>query len=339
MAALLSLAGSTGASRVSGAGARLACPACPACGGGDTAQCESAEVGELAAAWARQPHLAARGVERLAREIRADLGATRVRFLRCGRCGLEFADPMRAWSAGHYPDEIYGLAFDQLRALEWLRDLPAVRLLELGCAEGAFLQRAAARGHRVTGLDFNAQAVAQAAALGLDARVGDVAELRASLAAGDRFGVVAMFQLIEHLADPDAVLEALAPLCAPGARLLVGCPSDRRYSRKLSHPERVGSSDFWDWPPQHTLRWSETSLRTFLERHGWRVTRVEHEPFTIRGAAAHLVGLRTAGGEPRGRLWRGWQTLRARLEVAALRARGSRMTGVRLLLSAQREAA
>jgi 2-polyprenyl-3-methyl-5-hydroxy-6-metoxy-1,4-benzoquinol methylase len=295
-------------------------------------------VADLARAWARQPHLATRGEVRIMMEIHGDLGVERVRFLGCAGCGLEFADPMRAWSAGNYPDEGYGLAFDHLRALELLGELPPLRLLEVGCAEGRFLERAAALGHRATGLDFTARAVAEACARGLDAREGDVAALRAVLAPGDRFEAVAMFQIIEHLHDPEAVLRDLAGVAAPGALLLVGCPSDRRYSRRLAHPDRVGSSDFWDWPPQHTLRWGERSLRSFLGRLGWRVERVEHEPFSATGAAAHLVGLRGAGRWERRPLRRRAETLLARVEVAAARVAGP-LSGVRLLVAARKEGA
>jgi 2-polyprenyl-3-methyl-5-hydroxy-6-metoxy-1,4-benzoquinol methylase len=313
-------------------------PPCPACRGARTAEVESASVDALARAWARQPHLAARGEARMAREIRGDLGVERVRFLACAECGLEFADPMRSWSAGHYPDEGYGLAFDHLRALELLRESPPLRLLEIGCAEGRFLERAAALGHRATGLDFTARAVEGARARGLDARVGEVAALREVLEPADRFEAVAMFQIIEHLRDPDAVFRDLAGVAAPGALLLVGCPSDRRYTRRVAHPDRVGRSDFWDWPPQHTLRWGERSLRRFLARHGWRVERVEHEPFSPLGAAAHLAGLRGGGRWSRRPLRRRMETLRALAEVVAARAAGP-LSGVRLLLAARREAA
>jgi SAM-dependent methyltransferase len=299
---------------------------------------ESAGVAELARAWARQPHLAAaRGEAVLARQIRADLGADRVRFMACGECGVEFADPMRAWSAGHYPDEEYGLAWDHLRALELLAACPPLRLLEIGCAEGRFLERAAALGHRGLGLDFTASDVRAARARGVDAREGDVAALRAVLEPGDRFEAVAMFQIIEHLCDPDAVFRDLGAVAAPGALLLVGCPSPRRYTRRVAHPERVGGSDFWDWPPQHTLRWGEASLRRFLARHGWRVERAEHEPFSLAGAAAHVAGLRGAG-RAHTPLRRRVETVRALAEVAAARLRGP-LSGVRLLLAARREAA
>src|SRR4051794_26696508 len=100
---------------------------------------DSASVDCIAAAWARQPHVrAVRDAARVRADVQADLSTDTVRFFRCHACGLEAADPMRAWSAGRYPQEEYGLAFDQLRALTRLEATPPLRLLEIGCAGGAF---------------------------------------------------------------------------------------------------------------------------------------------------------------------------------------------------------
>jgi len=313
----------------------VSAPPCPACHAAGAAAAECADVAEVAAAWARQPHVAAvRSAARVADEVRADVGAERVCFLRCAACGLEFADPARAWSAGNYPAEEYGLAWDHARALERLAAEPPLRLLEVGCADGRFLERAGALGHAATGVDFGAAAVAAARARGLDAHVGDVAALPP--VARQPFGALAMFQIIEHLVEPDATFAQLGAAAAPGALLLVGCPSPRRYTRRVAHPDRVGRSDFWDWPPQHTLRWGERSLRAFLGRHGWRVERAEHEPFSLRGAAAHVAGLRGAGRH--GAVRRRLETARAMAQVAAARARGP-LSGIRLLVAARREAA
>lgn len=311
--------------------------ACPACGADGAVAADAASADAVAAAWARQPHVAAaRGGARVRAAVRADLGAEGLRFLRCTRCALEFAQPMRAWSAAHYPPEEYGIAYDHLRALDLLAARRPLELLEVGCADGKFLERAAALGHRATGIDFDARAIAAARARGLDAHVGDVGALR-PLLGGRRFGAIALFQVIEHLTDPHQVFAQLGEVAAPGALLLLGCPSDRRYTRRVRHPERVGGSDFWDWPPQHTLRWGEPSLRRFLARHGWRVERVEPEPLSLVGAAAHIAALRGAAGGWMDRpLRRRMETARALAELAAARARRP-LTGIRLFAAARRE--
>jgi hypothetical protein len=97
--------------------------------------------------------------------------------------------------------------------------------------------------------------------------------------------------VIEHLEAPDLVFEQLTRLAAPGATLMLGCPSSRRYTRAFMHPERIGSSDFWDSPPQHSLRWTPAALEAFTSRHGWAGRHVAFEPVQPVHAAAHLAGL------------------------------------------------
>jgi hypothetical protein len=69
-----------------------------------------------------------------------------------------------------------------------------------------------------------------------------------------RFDDVAMFQIVEYLEDPDAVFRDIATISRPGTTLLAGCPADRRHTRRVPHPERIGRSDFRHWPPQRATR-------------------------------------------------------------------------------------
>jgi 2-polyprenyl-3-methyl-5-hydroxy-6-metoxy-1,4-benzoquinol methylase len=310
--------------------------ACPACRSDAVALAERMPVERIAAAWARQEAWKGYDAADVLARVRADVGADSVAFLACGRCGLEFADPPRSWSAANYPPEAYGVAWDHERALSILRAEAPLRLLEIGCADGKFLERAAALGHRATGIDFSRAAVDAARARGLDAHVADVREVRA-FAGAEPFGCVALFQVIEHLEAPDAVFQAIGDVAAPDARLLIGCPADRRYTRRVGHPDRIGRSDFWDYPPQHVLRWTPDALRIFLGRHGWRLEVAEYEPFTPRGAAAHLTALAGHAGGWIGRpLRRRAETAAYLARLAAARLRGP-MTGIRLLAVARRE--
>jgi SAM-dependent methyltransferase len=131
---------------------------------------------------------------------------------------------MRSWSGANYPRQAYGLAFDHLAALNDLERREPSNLLEIGCANGAFLAAAGALGHRPTGIDFVPESVAEARAQGLDAHVGDVRAI-SRLKPGRRFDTIAMFQIIEHLEDPNAVFADIAEVAAPGARIYIGCPS------------------------------------------------------------------------------------------------------------------
>jgi SAM-dependent methyltransferase len=84
---------------------------------------------------------------------------------------------------------------------------PGTSVLDLGCGAGLFARAAADRGARVTGIDIDPAAVVGAAA----------AVPEGAFAVGDAqhpppgpFDVVALVQLLMHVADPAAVLAAAA---------------------------------------------------------------------------------------------------------------------------------
>lgn len=265
---------------------------CPACLSPKVDLLERVSVQELAASWARAGvHASGTTPDAIHDYVREDLGADDVSMLSCHACGMEFADPRKTWRPDHYPGEAHGLGWDHDQALTVLSTLPRGALLDVGCADGQFLEKAAALGYRVTGMDFSSEDVDAARRRGVDAFVGDLSR-EGNLAFGNRrFDTITMFQVIEHLEELEAVFAQLARLATPDATLMIGCPSPRRYTRAWAHADRIGHSDYWDYPPQHSLRWSAQALRAFLTRQGWSVSSIAHEPLEWIGAAAHLTAL------------------------------------------------
>lgn len=256
-----------------------------------------------------------------------DIGGETVEIMRCSGCQLEFAQPLRTWQASHYPHEQHTLGWDHDQALLALTGRPPARLLDVGCADGQFLARAAALGHRVVGIDFAEDDIAAARARGFEAYVADLSRQNTLVEGNRQFDVLTLFQVIEHLEEPDLVFDGLAKLAAPGATLMLGCPSARRYTRAFPHPQLVGSSDFWDSPPQHVFRWSPQALAAFLARHGWRVEQSRFEPLMPYHAAAHLAGM----GQFAGKRWQ----RRVGMLSYYLRLKMRDCTGIRLFTLAR----
>lgn len=268
-----------------------ALPACPACLTPDVPVFETLDTEDLARHWARLKCHGDAGPDEIRRYVREDIGSPTIEILRCPSCGLEFAHPCRTWSASHYPHETHGLGWDHHRALAALKGMKPSRLLDVGCADGQFLALAAALGHTVTGVDFSPEDIEASRRQGFEAYVADLSKDNALVDGNRRFDVITLFQVIEHLEAPDLVFEQLGRLAESGASLMIGCPSSRRYTRAFQHPELIGSSDFWDCPPQHSLRWTPAALTAFLARHGWTVREVAFEPVEAIHAAAHLAGI------------------------------------------------
>jgi len=81
-----------------------------------------------------------------------------------------------------------------------------VRILDLGCGRGEFLQALSAKGLLGSGVESNASSVAACQALGLEVTRGDLLEFLRSFDTGAVGGVFAA-QVAEHL--PPSVLQAL----------------------------------------------------------------------------------------------------------------------------------
>jgi SAM-dependent methyltransferase len=260
---------------------------CVACRQDDLVSCETVLAADVIAGWQRESQAsgATTGHER----VEALLSALpdRIDFYQCRHCGLAMADPSTVWSAAAYPrDQSYPFRWEFGRSVDDLGPVP-LDVLELGCGTGHFLEAAAARGHRGIGIDFSDTAVAEARARGVRAFCGGFDDLARHVDRGTRFDAIAFFQVIEHLADPDVLLSALATWARPSARLFLSCPGPRRFTRLIDE-QQVGASDFWDYPPHHVLRWTLPALGAVLERHGWEVVTAMEEPFSWIAAASHV---------------------------------------------------
>jgi SAM-dependent methyltransferase len=200
----------------------------------------------------------------------------RARIAQCPRCQLEWAAPPFSVGADWYAQfERYGDRWEYFEVLTQLPS-PPVRVLELGCGEGHFLERVTRRGYEVLGLDFNARAIDVAKAKGLDAHCTDLRQLSATRARA--FSVIALFHVIEHVERPKDLLDELSAVATSDCTLFLSCPGPHRFTTRMLPEQRAGKRDVWDYPPFHQTRWTREALTSALARSGWRATRIAEEP-------------------------------------------------------------
>ncbi|MEI8196150.1 MAG: class I SAM-dependent methyltransferase, partial [Phycisphaerae bacterium] len=148
------------------------------------------------------------------------------------------------------------------------RALPVLaRVLEIGCGQGILLEQLAQRGLQVTGLELSVSAAAAARAAGLNVITGTLPHQ----AAAGPFDAVVMSQVLEHLADPDAMLEQIGQFISPRARLLLVQTNYRGWMPRW-YRER-----WYAWvPEQHFWHFTPQGLGKLLGRWGWEVETVEY---------------------------------------------------------------
>ena len=113
------------------------------------------------------------------------------------------------------------------------RPLEGKTALDVGCGAGLLAEPLARLGANVMGIDASPEVIAvareHAAAIGLeiDYRVGDVQTLERE------FDLVTAMEVIEHVADPQLFVKALARRLAPAGLLVMSTPNATSWSRLM----------------------------------------------------------------------------------------------------------
>jgi 2-polyprenyl-6-hydroxyphenyl methylase/3-demethylubiquinone-9 3-methyltransferase len=110
--------------------------------------------------------------------------------------------------------------------LEWINALAPLagkRVLDVGCGGGILAEAIAKKGANVKGIDLSEKALKVAELHSLETGVQVSYELIAAEALADReagqYDVVTCMEMLEHVPDPSAIVQACATLVKPGGRL------------------------------------------------------------------------------------------------------------------------
>lgn len=229
---------------------------------------------------------------------------------RCRRCGFVYlgGDRDRAGEHGRYrkdqftdgylrlfdPEVIAGEQVESLRGILDRAGAPLPGLgdgapaLDIGCARGWFLRglREAGWPGPLTGVDISREMTDWGReAFGLDLRATPVED--ASLPAGG-FGLVTMWDVLEHVPDPRAVAARILDLLRPGGWAVIEVPAERTLFRVLSRLAYRATGGRLRRParriyhPTHLSYFTAGSLRRLLAGLG-------AEGITLRTKEAHVT--------------------------------------------------
>jgi SAM-dependent methyltransferase len=141
------------------------------------------------------------------------------------------------------------------------------RLLDIGCGAGTLLTVARKNGWNAQGLDVSPGAVKHVRDLGFEVYEG---ELQDAAFPSEHFDVVTAAELLEHLMDPQPLLQEVARILRPGGLFWTTTPHARGLSGRV-----LGLKWRCIWPPEHLQLFSVRGLKKLLRDAGFRELRVD----------------------------------------------------------------
>jgi 2-polyprenyl-3-methyl-5-hydroxy-6-metoxy-1,4-benzoquinol methylase len=227
----------------------------------------------------------------------------------CDRCGFEVttpqptADQMR----GYYPNGYYGAVQDRrfpqivetlqnalytlrVREVEAVANSGPGRVLDVGCGRGVLLQEFRRRGWEVQGTELSESAASYARqTLKIPVEIGDLETISFP---PNYFDAITLWHVLEHVADPRALLAEIRRILKPDGVLLVAVPNFGSLEARVS-------KDKWFHldVPRHVTHFSAATLERALNESGFDIRHTsgfapEYDFFSFIQSALNLCGLR-----------------------------------------------
>ncbi len=139
-------------------------------------------------------------------------------------------------------------------------------ILDVGSGIGWVVDEANKRGYRGTGIDINSEYVtAGKKFLRVDLRTISLEKFQT----GERFDVVILKHVLEHIAEPKLFLGKVKKLMKPGGFLIVSCPNIDSLMSRIFLDRWYGLQ-----PQQHRWQFTKKSLPKVIKENGFTIEKV-----------------------------------------------------------------
>ena len=144
-------------------------------------------------------------------------------------------------------------------ALDIVRDFDGmVKVLDVGCGNGTFLEGVTDENVEVMGLEFNDTAIDTCLKMGFEVEKKTIQSFAIDNRA--KYDVVCAFQVLEHVPEVKSFLDACIKCLKPGGKLIISVPNNNPYYAGYNVYATA------NLPPHHMGLWSIKSLKN-LEKY------------------------------------------------------------------------
>jgi len=162
------------------------------------------------------------------------------------------------------------------KIINWV--FPGQKVLDVGCASGYLAKELIKRHCRVTGIEIDPLAVHKAEKFCNTVIVGDIEndKIRDKLN-GEKFSVIILADVIEHLKSPEATLISLMAFLDIGGQVIISVPNIAFVTNRLSH--LLGNFDYSDWgiiDKTHLHFFTKKTIFELIKKAGLNVVRFDY---------------------------------------------------------------
>lgn len=182
--------------------------------------------------------------------------------------------------------------------------LPNATLLDVGCGNGRYLSTMRTLGWKVQGVELSENGVKVCQASRLPVHHGDLAS---AAFPDDRFELITVRHVIEHVPDPRAFMAELARILKPGGRLVIETPNSDALGRQW-----LGANWFANEVPRHLILFNTKNIDKLANSFGLsRISlRLETTPKIFLNSVDYVI---KNTSKPSKKI--GWRRLLARIYV------------------------
>lgn len=206
-------------------------------------------------------------------------------IFRCTNCSLTFVFPRSIdfgiYSGDYFSGAVHGFGFvnyeeDKTASsgylktyLKWLESFGISKgstLLDIGAANGFFVNMAKEHGYIAAGVELSNEAVEWAKKLGRNVTQSDAMQISVN----EKFDVITVLDVLEHLSEPQEFIVKIKENLKPGGILLINVPNIGSIFAKIS-----GKSWHSFVPPEHLFYFNKKSLTEILLRNNYEIVKIK----------------------------------------------------------------